>query len=59
LRIGHGLLLACLWYIKEVDVATLLLAGSARDRVLPVDRGEVLAAASELHFVTSSVSPAS
>ena len=34
-RTERGLLLTCLWYIREVDPQTLLLTGLTRDGVLP------------------------
>jgi predicted Zn-dependent protease len=40
---GRGLLLTCLWYIREVDPATLLLTGLTRDGVYLVEGGEVVA----------------
>lgn len=39
----RGLLLTCLWYIREVDPATLLLTGVTRDGVYLVENGEVVA----------------
>ncbi|GAA1879141.1 metallopeptidase TldD-related protein [Pseudonocardia ailaonensis] len=42
-RTGRGLLLTCLWYIREVDPATLLLTGLTRDGVYLVEDGEVVA----------------
>jgi predicted Zn-dependent protease len=39
---GRGLLLTCLWYIREVDPTTLLLTGLTRDGVYLVERGEVV-----------------
>ncbi|MCF7551997.1 metallopeptidase TldD-related protein [Pseudonocardia sp. WMMC193] len=39
----RGLLLTCLWYIREVDPATLLLTGLTRDGVYLVEDGEVTA----------------
>jgi predicted Zn-dependent protease len=39
----RGLLLTCLWYIREVDPETLLLTGLTRDGVYLVDNGEVVA----------------
>ena len=38
----RGLLLTCLWYIREVDPATLLLTGLTRDGVYLVEGGEVV-----------------
>ena len=40
-RTERGLLLTCLWYIREVDPATLLLTGLTRDGVYLVENGEV------------------
>jgi hypothetical protein len=39
---GRGLLLTCLWYIREVDPQTLLLTGLTRDGVYLVEDGEVV-----------------
>ena len=39
---GRGLLLTCLWYIREVDPTTLLLTGLTRDGVYLVEDGEVV-----------------
>jgi predicted Zn-dependent protease len=39
----RGLLLTCLWYVREVDPATLLLTGLTRDGVYLVEDGEVVA----------------
>ena len=39
----RGLLLTCLWYIREVDPTTLLLTGLTRDGVYLVEHGEVVA----------------
>ncbi len=39
----RGLLLTCLWYIRAVDPATLLLTGLSRDGVYLVEGGEVVA----------------
>jgi predicted Zn-dependent protease len=41
-RTDRGLLLTCLWYIREVDPATLLLTGLTRDGVYLVEGGEVV-----------------
>jgi len=40
-RTERGLLLTCLWYIREVDPQTLLLTGLTRDGVYLVEGGEV------------------
>ena len=42
-RTERGLLLTCLWYIREVDPQTLLLTGLTRDGVYLVEGGEVAA----------------
>jgi predicted Zn-dependent protease len=39
----RGLLLTCLWYVREVDPSTLLLTGLTRDGVYLVEHGEVVA----------------
>lgn len=41
-RTERGLLLTCLWYIREVDPTTLLLTGLTRDGVCLVEGGEVV-----------------
>ncbi|GAA2549502.1 metallopeptidase TldD-related protein [Pseudonocardia hydrocarbonoxydans] len=41
-RTGRGLLLTCLWYIRLVDPASLLLTGLTRDGVYLVEDGEVV-----------------
>ena len=43
-RTERGLLLTCLWYIREVDPQTLLLTGLTRDGVYRVEGGEVTGA---------------
>jgi predicted Zn-dependent protease len=51
----HGLLLTCLWYIREVDPATLLLTGLTRDGVYLVENGEVTGAVNNFRFNDSPV----
>jgi predicted Zn-dependent protease len=46
----RGLLLTCLWYIREVDPQTLLLTGLTRDGVYLVEGGEVTAATTNVRF---------
>jgi predicted Zn-dependent protease len=46
----RGLLLTCLWYIREVDPRTLLLTGLTRDGVYLVQDGEVVAATNNFRF---------
>jgi predicted Zn-dependent protease len=50
-----GLLLTCLWYIREVDPATLLLTGLTRDGVYLVENGEVTAEVNNFRFNESPV----
>ena len=49
-RTERGLLLTCLWYIREVDPATLLLTGLTRDGVYLVEDGEVVGAVNNFRF---------
>jgi predicted Zn-dependent protease len=51
----HGLLLTCLWYIREVDPMTLLLTGLTRDGVYLVEGGEVTGAVTNFRFNESPV----
>ena len=51
----RGLLLNCLWYIREVDPTTLLLTGLTRDGVYLVEEGEVTAAVNNFRFNESPV----
>lgn len=51
----RGLLLTCLWYIREVDPATLLLTGLTRDGVYLVEHGEVTAEVNNFRFNESPV----
>ncbi|MEU4684485.1 metallopeptidase TldD-related protein [Streptomyces xinghaiensis] len=53
---GPCLLLTCLWYIREVDPATLLLTGLTRDGVYLVEKGEVTAEVNNFRFNESPVS---
>jgi predicted Zn-dependent protease len=52
---GQGLLLTCLWYIREVDPQTMLLTGLTRDGVYLVEGGEVVAAVNNFRFNESPV----
>lgn len=49
-RTERGLLLTTLWYIREVDPATLLLTGLTRDGVYLVEDGAVTAAVNNFRF---------
>ena len=51
----RGLLLTCLWYIREVDPQTLLLTGLTRDGVYLVEDGEITAAVNNFRFNESPV----
>ena len=53
--VDRGLLLTCLWYIREVDPRTLLLTGLTRDGVYLVEGGEVTAAVNNFRFNESPV----
>jgi predicted Zn-dependent protease len=52
---GRGLLLTCLWYIREVDPQTLLLTGLTRDGIYLVENGEVTGAVNNFRFNESPV----
>jgi len=46
----RGLLLTCLWYIREVDPATLLVTGLTRDGVYLVEDGKVTGEVNNFRF---------
>ena len=52
---SRGLLLTCLWYVREVDPQTLLLTGLTRDGVYLVEGGEVVAEVNNFRFNESPV----
>jgi predicted Zn-dependent protease len=54
-RIERGLLLTCLWYIREVDPTTLLVTGLTRDGVYLVEHGEIVASVNNFRFNESPV----
>jgi predicted Zn-dependent protease len=54
-RTEKGLLLTCLWYIREVDPATLLATGLTRDGVYVIENGKVVGAANNFRFNESPV----
>ncbi len=54
-RTERGLLLTCLWYIREVDPATLLMTGLTRDGVYVIENGAVIGAANNFRFNESPV----
>jgi predicted Zn-dependent protease len=51
----YGLLVDCLWYIREVDPQKLLLTGLTRDGVYLVENGEVTGAVNNFRFNESPV----
>ena len=53
--VERGLLLTCLWYIREVDPQTLLLTGLTRDGVYLVENGEVTGSVNNFRFNESPV----
>jgi predicted Zn-dependent protease len=53
--VERGLLLTCLWYIREVDPQSLLLTGLTRDGVYLVENGEVTGAVTNFRFNESPV----
>ncbi len=54
-RTERGLLLTCLWYIRQVDPATALETGLTRDGVYLIENGAVVAAANNFRFNESPV----
>lgn len=54
-EVEDGLLLTCLWYIREVDPQTLLLTGLTRDGVYRVEGGEITGAVNNFRFNESPV----
>ncbi len=53
--LDDGLLLTCLWYIREVDPQTLLLTGLTRDGVYRVEGGEITGAVNNFRFNESPI----
>ena len=51
----RGLLLTCLWYVREVEPQNLLLTGLTRDGVYLVEGGEVVAEVNNFRFNESPV----
>jgi predicted Zn-dependent protease len=54
-QVERGLLLTCLWYIREVDPQTLLLTGLTRDGVYLVEGGEITGAVNNFRFNESPI----
>ncbi len=53
--LDDGLLLTCLWYIREVDPQTLLLTGLTRDGVYRVQGGEITGAVNNFRWNESPI----
>ena len=51
----RGLLLTCLWYIREVDPQSLLLTGLTRDGVYLVENGEITGEVNNFRFNESPI----
>ncbi len=51
----RGLLLTCLWYIREVDISSLLVTGLTRDGVYLVEDGEIVGMVNNFRFNESPV----
>jgi predicted Zn-dependent protease len=51
----HGLLVNCLWYIRQVDAQRLLVTGLTRDGVYLVENGEVTGQVHDFRFNDSPV----
>jgi predicted Zn-dependent protease len=51
----RGLLLTCLWYIRQVDPQTLLLTGLTRDGVYLIEDGQVVGAVNNFRFNESPI----
>lgn len=53
--VQRGLLVTCLWYIREVDPQTMLLTGLTRDGVYVVEDGEIVGAANNFRWNESPI----
>ena len=53
--VERGLLLTCLWYIREVDPQSLLLTGITRDGVYLVENGEITGAVNNFRWNESPI----
>lgn len=54
-RTASGLLVTCLWYLREVDAQTLQLTGLTRDGVFLIKDGEIVGAVNNFRFNESPV----
>ena len=55
-RTEHGLLINTLWYIRDVDDATMTVTGTTRDGVYEIRDGEIIGAVNNFRFNESSLS---
>ena len=53
--VDRGLLVTCLWYIREVDPQSLLLTGLTRDGVYLVEGGDITGAVNNFRFNESPI----
>ena len=53
--VEDGLLLTCMWYIREVDPQTMLLTGLTRDGVYRVQGGEITGAVNNFRYNESPI----
>jgi len=51
----RGLLLTCLWYIREVDISSLLVTGLTRDGVYLIENGEIVGMVNNFRFNESPI----
>lgn len=54
-RMNDGLIINCLWYIREVDPQNLLLTGLTRDGVYVVRDSQIIGAANNFRFNESPI----
>jgi predicted Zn-dependent protease len=54
-RTERGLLLTCIWYVRPVDMQTMLMTGLTRDGVYLVEDGEVTGAVNNFRWNESPV----
>ena len=52
---ARGLLLTCLWYIREVDISSLLVTGLTRDGVYLIEDGRIVGMVNNFRFNESPV----
>lgn len=53
--VERGLLVTCLWYVREVDPQTMLLTGLTRDGVYLIEGGEIVGAVNNFRFNESPI----